>query len=285
MFRRTLLAASIAVLSARVLAQVPPAAPIPGLSGDDGIALQIPASPDSVKEVLAIYERLTNKRLILDSQVTGPVPLNINTKVPKDEAIKIIEVALLMNQFTLVPTEDKNIWKVFGIGKNPKNGGVPIYTDETLLPATEQVVSFLFKLKYADATELQQTLTQAFPPNPVLGGQSITALPKAGALLVTENTAIIRQIIRIIFELDREPAQVESRFFALQRADAKDIQEKLTDILTRKDSAAAAPAGAAVPPPAPGTTRTAVIRTQTNSRWDCRSSRRFLFPMRRLRLS
>lgn len=262
MFRRTLIAASVAVFMARAFAQAQ-VAPAPL---DNGIMLQIPAGPDSVKEVLAIYERLTGRRLILDAQVTGPVPLNINTSVPKDEAIKIIEVALLMNQFTLVPTDDRNIWKVFGIGKNPKSGGVPIYTDETLLPATEQVVSFLFKLKFADATELQQTLSQAFPPNPVLGGQSITALPKAGALLVTENTAIIRQIIRIIYELDREPAKVDSRFFVLQRADAKDIQEKLTDILTRKDSAASA--GAGVPPAANGgqlgqPVRPAVVRTQT----------------------
>jgi general secretion pathway protein D len=276
MFRRTLLTASIAVFTARVFAQQAPiplpapaqAAPIPGLA-DEAVALQIPAGPDTVKDVLQIYERLTQKRLILDAQVTGPVPLNISNKVPKDEAVKIIEVALLMNGFTLVPTEDRNIWKVFGIGKNPKSGGVPIYTDEALLPMTEQVVSFLFKLQYADATELQQTLSQAFPPNPALGGgQSITALPKAGALLVTENTAIIRQIIRIIYELDREPAKVDSRFFILQRADAKDIQEKLTDILTRKDSAA--PAGGVVPPAGGGQAgqpglpvRPAVIRTQT----------------------
>jgi type II secretion system protein D len=260
MFRRTLIAASFAAVTTCILAQ---AQPIPGLN-DDGVALQFPASPDSVKEVLSLYERLTGRRLILDAQVTGPVPLNISTKVSKDEAIKIIEVALLMNQFTLVPTDDPHIWKVFGIGKNPKTGGVPIYTDETLIPTTEQVVTYLFKLKYADATELQQTLSQAFPANPVLGGQSITALPKAGALLVTENTAIIRQIIRIVFELDREPAKVDSRFFVLQRADAKDVQEKLTDILTRKDTAS--PTGG-VPPPVPGQPyqpqRAGVIRTQT----------------------
>src|SRR4030095_9537284 len=267
MFRRTLIAASIAVFTSCILAQ---AQPIPGLT-DDGIVLQIPASPDSVKEVLSIYERLTGKRLILSSQVTGPVPLNINTKVPKDEAIKIIEVALLMNQFTLVPTEDKNIWKVFGITGNPKSAGVPIYTEEAMLPMTEQVVSFLFKLKYADATELQQTLSQAFPANPVLQGQSITALPNAGALLVTEHTAIIRQIIRIIYELDREPAKVDSRFFVLQRADAKDIQEKLIDILTRKDTTS--PGGYTPPVPGqpvppgqsglPQPVRAAAIRTQT----------------------
>jgi type II secretory pathway component HofQ len=107
-------------------------------------------------------------------------------------------------------------------------------------------------LNYADPTELAQTLGQAFPPNPVLQGASITALPKAGALLVTENTAIIRQIVRIVRELDVQPARVESRFFTLLRADAKDIQEKLTDILTKKDAAAAtAVSGAVARPPTP----------------------------------
>lgn len=252
MFRRLHVAALLAVSSlCTAVAQVP--------LGD---TVQLQFSPQSdVKEILALYEKLTSRRLIYDSTVQGPVPLVINTPLPKDEAVKIIEIALLMNQFSLVPTEDKNIWKVFGIGKNPRSGGVPIYTDEVTLPENEQIVSYLFKLQYADPTELQQTLSQAFPANPVLQGASMVALPKAQALLVTENTAIIRQIIRIIHELDTQPAIVESKFFELQRADAKEIQEKLTDILTKKEGTSATTPGA---PGAPaGTARAQVVRTQT----------------------
>jgi type II secretion system protein D len=262
MFRRLLapgLFAAAFLLGGVTRAQnVNPAAPLPGLPGQDTYKLAFPPNAD-VKEILAYYENLTGYRLIYDAQVTGPVPLVINTPVTKDEAIKIIETALLMNQFSLVPTENPKIWKVLGIGKNPRSAGVPIYTEAEMLPETEQVVSFLFKLNYADPTELAQTLGQAFPPNPVLQGASITALPKAGALLVTENTAIIRQIIRIVRELDVQPAKVESRFFTLARADAKDLQEKLTDILTKKDAAAAAAPGA---PGQPGT-RPAITRLQT----------------------
>jgi type II secretion system protein D len=250
MFRRLLAAALLAALSQSIaLAQAP--------LGDN---VQLQFSPQSdVKEILLLYERLTNRRLIYDATVQGPVPLVINTPLPPDEAIKIIEIALLMNGFSLVPTEDKNIWKVFGIGKNPRSGGVPIYTDDKLLPENEQIVSYLFKLQYADPTELAQQLTQAFPANPVLQGASMVGLPKAQALLVTENTAIIRQIVRIVHELDTQPAIVESKFFPLQRADAKDIQEKLTDILTKKEGQAATTPGAAPG----GTARAQVVRTQT----------------------
>jgi type II secretion system protein D len=231
----------------------------PILPGQDSVQLQFSPQSD-VKEILALYEKLTNRRLIYDATVQGPVPLVINTPVAKDEAIKIIEIALLMNQFSLVPTEDKNIWKVFGIGKNPRTGGVPIYTDATMIPDNEQVVSYLFKLQYADPTELATQLTQAFPANPVLQGASMVALPKAQALLVTENTAIIRQIVRIVQELDTQPAVVESKFFSLQRADAKDISEKLIEILTKKDatSTTTPAAGGAAP-------RATVVRTQTTA--------------------
>lgn len=226
-----------------------------------GDTVQLQFSPQSdVKEILALYERLTSRRLIYDATVQGPVPLVINTPLPKEEAVKIIEIALLMNQFSLVPTEDPNIWKVFGIGKNPRSGGVPIYTDEHLLPDNEQIVSYLFKLQYADPNELAQQLSQAFPANPVLQGASMVALPKAQALLVTENTAIIRQIVRIVHELDTQPATVESRFFPLERADAKDVQEKLTDILTKKEGTAAVTAPGAQP--AAGQ-RPQVVRSQT----------------------
>ncbi len=250
MFRRLLAAALLAALSQSIaLAQAP--------LGDN---VQLQFSPQSdVKEILMLYERLTNRRLIYDATVQGPVPLVINTPLPPDEAVKIIEIALLMNGFSLVPTEDKAIWKVFGIGKNPRSGGVPIYTDEAQLPSNEQIVSYLFKLQYADPTELANQLTQAFPANPVLQGASMVGLPKAQALLVTENTAIIRQIVRIVHELDTQPAVVESKFFPLLRADAKDIQEKLTDILTKKDQAAATTPGAAPG----GTARAQVVRTQT----------------------
>ena len=199
----------------------------------DGVSLQFPNM--EVSQVLDFYERLTGRRLIRDNQVIGQLNIVINQPVPKDEAIKIIEINLLMNGFSLVPVDrtDGKLWKVIGTGKNPRNYGIPIYSDLDELPDNEQVVTFLTKLQYADPTEIAQTLGQAVPASPTLG-QTITPLPKAGALLITENSVIIRGILRILREIDLPPAEVKSEFFELKRADAKDVLEKLQDIIQPK---------------------------------------------------
>ena len=209
-----------------------------------------------VTQVLDFYERLTGRRLIRDNQVIGQINIVINQPVPKDEAIKIIEINLLMNGFSLVPVDrtDGKLWKVIGTGKNPRNYGIPIFSELDELPDNEQVVTYLKKLEYADPTELAQVLGQAIPASPTLG-QTITPLPKAGALLITENSVIIRGILRIIREIDLPPAEVKSEFFSLQRADAKDVLEKLQDIIQPKGQTATTTAPAGVPRPNPNLAR------------------------------
>lgn len=205
-----------------------------------------------VSQVLDFYERLTGRRLIRDNQVIGQINIVINQPVPKDEAIKIIEINLLMNGFSLVPVDrtDGKLWKVIGTGKNPRNYGIPIFSELDELPDNEQVVTYLKKLEYADPTELAATLGQAVPASPTLG-QTITPLPKAGALLITENSVIIRGILRIIREIDLPPAEVKSEFFELKRADAKDVLEKLQDIIQPKGQTATTTTPGVVPPRQP----------------------------------
>ena len=229
-----------------------PAPPVvPGAPVTDGVSLQFPNL--DVSEVLNFYERITGRRLIRDNQVIGQVNIVINGSIPKEEAQKIIEISLLMNGFSLVPVDrtDGKLWKVIGTGKNPRNFGIPIFSELDDLPDNEQVVTYLVKLQYADPTELAQVLGQAIPASPTLG-QTITPLPKAGALLITENSVIIRGILRILREIDLPPAEVKSEFYSLQRADAKDVLEKLQDIIQPKgQTGAATTPNVAVPRPNP----------------------------------
>ncbi len=187
-----------------------------------------------VKDILAVYERLTGKKVVFDNTVQGPINIVISQQVPREEAIKIIEINLLLNGFSIVP-EDSNIVKVTGIGRNPRGAGVPVYSDANLLPEGDRVVSFLFKLNYADPLELQQTLGIYVAAAPT-GYTSMIALPKAQSLLVTENTAVIRTLIQIIKTIDVRPAEVVSEFIPLERADAKDVLEKLEKIFATTPS-------------------------------------------------
>jgi type II secretion system protein D len=230
----------------------PAAAPaVPQVPGTGNTTrLQFPNT--DVKEVLNFYGLATKKRLVVDNQVQGTVNIVVAGEVPIEEAVRIIEINLLLNGFTLVPVEGSNIVKVVGSGKNPRSAAIPIISDELLIPEGEQVVTYLAKLRYADPTELQQMLSTYVAPAPG-GYTNITALPKSQALLITENSATIRGVLRILHTIDVPPAEVISEFIPLERADASDILEKLTAIFEKKDAATTGtPRSAQRPPGAPG---------------------------------
>src|SRR5258708_36288794 len=65
------------------------------------------------------------------------------------------------------------------------------------------------------------------------GTINILALPKASALLGTQNTDIIRQLASVISQVDVAPAEVVSEFIKLERADASKVCDMLKDIFEK----------------------------------------------------
>jgi type II secretion system protein D len=215
-------------------AQTSPApASVPGLTPqpDRMVNLQFPNS--DVVDVLRYYESLTNKKLIMDNFVQGKVNIALSRPVPREEAIKIIEMNLLMNGYSLVPAGG-DIVKVIGTGRSPRNAGIPLISDEADIPEGEHVISFLFKLHYADPIELQQVLGQYL--SPPQSYTSFLALPKSSSILITENSSVIRSLSRIVEQIDVPPAQVVSEFIKLERADASKVVEMLKDVFEKGNS-------------------------------------------------
>ena len=206
------------------------------------VTLQYPNS--DVADILHLYEQLTVKKLVMDNFVQGKVNIFISKPIPRDEAVKIIEMNLLMNGYSLVPAEG-DIVKVIGTGRNPRTAGVPIISDDADIPAGDHVISFLFKLRYADPIELQQVLGQYLSPPQTY--TSFLALPKSSSILVTENSSMIRALVRIIDQVDIPPAAVVSEFIKLERADAGKVVDMLKEVFDKGNQPTTAGA-----PPVPG---------------------------------
>src|SRR5207249_7264912 len=202
-------------------ATAPPGAP-------PTVRLQFPNS--DVVDVLHLYEQLTGKKLVMDNFVQGKVNIFIAKDVSRVEAIKIIEMSLALNGISLVPA-DHDIVDVVGAGQNPRKAPVSIISDLGDIPPGNPVISFLFKLQYADAQELQQVLMAYFQGSS--GSINILALPKSSSLLVTQNADIIRQLATVIEQVDVAPAEVVSEFVKLERADATKVCEMLKDMFEK----------------------------------------------------
>jgi general secretion pathway protein D len=216
----------------------------------DMVTMQYPNS--DVLDVLHLYENLTGKKLIMDNNVQGKVNIFIAKPIPREEAINIIEMNLALNGFSLVPV-GTDIIEVIGVNKNPRAAAVPIFSDPADLPPGAMVVSYLFRLNYADPQELQQVLSQYLAG---IGGQApILALPKSSSLLITQSADVLRKLVKMVEQIDVAPAEVTSLFVKLERADAQKVVDMLKDILEKGDQTAAPPGGVrrvrGVIPPAP----------------------------------
>ncbi len=105
------------LLASWAMAQAPapvnPAAP----TSPRDTKLQLPNNP--ISDVLEFYEALTKKRLIRDATLTGP---NLSIEAPdfvtREEAISMIEAALLLNGYSIVPVDDNTV-KILGNTKQP----------------------------------------------------------------------------------------------------------------------------------------------------------------------
>jgi len=221
--------------------QIP--SPNPAVSADaDQVHLQFPNT--DIQVILKVYEQLTGKRIVADNTVLGQVSIDITKPVARDEAIRIIETSLYLNGFALVPAEGDLI-KLVGAGKNPRGFGITIYSDVTQVPDTVGVFSVVFQLEYADAKDIKAVVDQ------YLAGTSSpfsSSVQLPGALIVTESSIMLRNVAKVIAAADVPPAEVVSRFYALQRANAKDVLDKLNKLF-EKTAEPGATAGA--PPPRP----------------------------------
>ena len=240
----TLVLAGATVVSAQRDSQRPKLPAVKGVSppaenAQDDAATAPPNAPATVRlqfpnsdvvDVLHLYEQLTGKKLVMDNFVQGKVNIFIARDVSREEAIKIIEMSMALNGISLVPS-GRDIVSVVGAGQNPRKAPVPIISDLADIPAGNPVVSFLFRLQYADPQELQQVLMAYFQGSS--GTINILALPKSSSLLVTQNADIIRQLAGVIEQVDVAPAEVVSEFIKLERADATKVVDMLKDIFEK----------------------------------------------------
>lgn len=196
----------------------------------DRVSLQFPLNP--VNDILNIYERLINKPIVKDSSIfNGPqVSLVTPSEVSRDEAIRLIEAALLVNGYILVVEPESESVKVL-LGGARQGGaspsfseGVVIYTDPNLLPEGESLVGFFMELEFIDP----ENAATIFSNHVVLNEFGrITPVTNPRGLLITETSPIVRQLIRVRSIIDHpvDDAPLITEFVQLQYAEANIVAQ------------------------------------------------------------
>ena len=209
----------------------PGAGPADEEGGANGkVTLQFPLNP--VADLLNIYERLIGKTIVKDTTVfDGPqISLVTPADVPREEAIKLIETTLTVNGYVLVLEPDEKSVKVLfgGERKGAQSAsfseGVVIYTDSETLPSGESLVGFFMELENIDP----ESAATIFGNHVVLNEFGrITPVTQPTGLLITESSAIVRQLIRLkgIIDVPAAEAPLMTEFVKLEFAEANIVAQ------------------------------------------------------------
>ncbi|MBX7211108.1 MAG: hypothetical protein K1X78_22570 [Verrucomicrobiaceae bacterium] len=201
----------------------------------DQVTLQFPNNP--VVDLLSIYERLTNKTLVKDTNIFEGATISLMTPKPvqKDEAVRLIEAALLTNGYAIVADPDGKSARILptrgqGVQQMQFSAGVRLYSTDKDLPTGETLVTYFMKLDYLDPTQASEILANHVGLN-VYG--RITPVTTPPGLLITESATIVRQLIaiRAAIDMGNTGSQLVTKFIPLTYADSSVVAQIIQSTL------------------------------------------------------
>lgn len=207
--------------------------------------IMLPSNP--ITDVLSVYESLTSKRLIRDANLAGPnLSITVPGSISRADAIAIIESTLLLNGYSIVPVDAGTV-KILGPQRPALSEAIPLYSDPRSLPNSERIVSYYMPLRYISAKDAMVTF-QGYVNKRATG--SMIAVPNVNAIVITDNTPLIRRLIELQKLIDIPGTRTLSRFVALKRADAEKVVEILSKLLEKQRASSQAGAGGTAVAPA-----------------------------------
>ena len=188
-----------------------------------------------IAAIIRIFSRKTKRNYILDEKVRGKVSIYLPGKVSAEESLRILDSVLALKGFSAVPIGD-NLWKIVP-AKEARQSTIPTIKDGRIANPSSSVVTRLVSLKYVNAQDVQQIVSQL-----ISGDGLVNAYTGTNSLIIIDAEDNIERLLKIIDELDVPFSNREMTIIPVTHADVEDIAKKLNDILgeqnAKKDASA-----------------------------------------------
>jgi len=237
--------------------------PQPGIPlGENKITEDIIEPKLSGNALAGLYRKYTGRRVIVSKAAADAEFSFIQEASPQDplsfdKAAELLRKAATIENFVFVPdAQDPNldVLTLATGGLRPTGRGVDVYNENDPLPDGDAVISYVMTLNYIKPAEAVNTFTAIIGQFGAFG--SIAAVPNASAVVITENTSLIRKLIDLKKEIDKPGSVQATRFIKVQYADVTEIAETISELLSAQQEsqktagiqrADAAPAANAAP--------------------------------------
>lgn len=204
-----------------------------------------------------LYRKYTGRRVIVTSAASAAEFSFVQDASRKDpltygQAAELLRKAAVLENFVfVVHPQDKNldILTLATGGVRPGNVNVQVYNENTPLPQTDIVITYVMTLDHIKPDQALNIFTQVIGQFGPYG--SIAPVPNASAIVITEKASLIQSLIELQQTIDVPGSVQSTRFIKVNYADVTEIVETLTNLLSAQQGAdGTAPSGGGNPIPA-----------------------------------
>lgn len=241
------------------MANLPPVQPgIP--LGDNKIIEDIIEPKLSGNALAGLYRRYTGRRVLVTAAASAAEFSFVQEASAQDpltfaSAAELLRKAAVLESFVFVQhPQDPNldVLTLATGGTRPTGVVVDVYNENSTLPETDVVITYVMTLSHIKPDQAVNIFTQVVGQLGAYG--SISAVPNASAVIITEKASLISSLVELKNSIDVPGSVQSTRFIKVQYADVTEIATTLTELLTAQQSTQKTAgiqrtdAGAAAPP-------------------------------------
>jgi len=213
-----------------------PAALIPPEMADEPIQLNF--EEVDIRTVLKTIGEITGINFIPHKSVNGTVTVMSPTPIRLGDVYAYLQSILDVAGYATIETDNavKVVPKEEAIKRNLQ---VRVGADPASIPMNDAMVTQILPIKYARVEEVGEIIRSLLS-----SGAQMTTYPRTNSIMVTDTSANIHHMARIIEQLDVEGSREKVTLFPLEHASAQVLSEQITRILT-ENQGTSAPGGRA----------------------------------------
>lgn len=209
------------------------------------------------ESIAMFYRKVTGKRVIV-TKAAQAIEISFVQQAPLSykEASDLLVKTCFLEGLIFVPSGPNEV-KLLVAPSVRKAGGYPLVADPSMLPDSEELVSYVMTLDNVRPEEAMSIFTGVISQLDAHG--SIVPVANANALIITENSQLIRTLIAIKDRIDIPQELSTQKWISLRHADAEETAEHvrmIVDFSTQQNRQMAGSSGA----------RAAITRTTNSSR-------------------
>src|SRR6185295_9424889 len=170
----------------------------------------------SMEKILDYLSDAAGFIIVMETEPKGKVDVWSNQPLSKDEAVDLLNTILNKNGYAAI--RNGRTLKIVNRDE-AKTKDIPVRSgaDPKKIPKTEEMVTQVIPVRYANAAQLTQDLKQLLPSY-----ATMTANESGNALVITDTQPSVRRMVEIVQALDTSIANISTiRVFPLRFADSK----------------------------------------------------------------